>query len=145
MIRRPPRSTLFPYTTLFRSRAAGVKSPRLSPLLRRAAPGTRGGLDADGRAGVARAAAHGLALQARAHLDPAVLADPHVLPRRWRGRRPAAEARAARHHADDARLPGPAARGARLDGPGPVRARRRARPCSRLRECRRPARPAVVS
>src|SRR5687767_15407920 len=24
MIRRPPRSTLFPYTTLFRSRAAGV-------------------------------------------------------------------------------------------------------------------------
>src|SRR3989454_6233096 len=25
MIRRPPRSTLFPYTTLFRSRALGVK------------------------------------------------------------------------------------------------------------------------
>src|SRR5258705_6080763 len=24
MIRRPPRSTLFPYTTLFRSRAAGL-------------------------------------------------------------------------------------------------------------------------
>src|SRR2546426_11039812 len=24
MIRRPPRSTLFPYTTLFRSRAAGI-------------------------------------------------------------------------------------------------------------------------
>src|SRR5258708_31310881 len=33
MIRRPPRSTLFPYTTLFRSRAAwreGVLSPRQS-------------------------------------------------------------------------------------------------------------------
>src|SRR3712207_8406304 len=32
MIRRPPRSTLFPYTTLFRSRAAGhqglVQEPR---------------------------------------------------------------------------------------------------------------------
>src|SRR2546427_2899268 len=27
MIRRPPRSTLFPYTTLFRSRAAEVKAP----------------------------------------------------------------------------------------------------------------------
>src|SRR5689334_23599580 len=25
MIRRPPRSTLFPYTTLFRSRAFGIK------------------------------------------------------------------------------------------------------------------------
>src|SRR3712207_8036341 len=27
MIRRPPRSTLFPYTTLFRSREAGVRGP----------------------------------------------------------------------------------------------------------------------
>src|SRR3989442_6233890 len=28
MIRRPPRSTLFPYTTLFRSRAVGDDAPR---------------------------------------------------------------------------------------------------------------------
>src|SRR3712207_8425744 len=28
MIRRPPRSTLFPYTTLFRSRGTGVGSGR---------------------------------------------------------------------------------------------------------------------
>src|SRR5690349_23135237 len=28
MIRRPPRSTLFPYTTLFRSRGAEVGAPR---------------------------------------------------------------------------------------------------------------------
>src|SRR3712207_7437435 len=28
MIRRPPRSTLFPYTTLFRSRVARVLTPR---------------------------------------------------------------------------------------------------------------------
>src|SRR2546427_12297965 len=28
MIRRPPRSTLFPYTTLFRSRRAGRPAPR---------------------------------------------------------------------------------------------------------------------
>src|SRR5258708_30835969 len=34
MIRRPPRSTLFPYTTLFRSRAKGAA--------RRAEPGTPG-------------------------------------------------------------------------------------------------------
>src|SRR5438270_7307465 len=32
MIRRPPRSTLFPYTTLFRSVAAGERDPcRLAP------------------------------------------------------------------------------------------------------------------
>src|SRR2546430_7816048 len=28
MIRRPPRSTLFPYTTLFRSRGRAVRHPR---------------------------------------------------------------------------------------------------------------------
>src|SRR5258707_11254667 len=28
MIRRPPRSTLFPYTTLFRSQVEGVRQPR---------------------------------------------------------------------------------------------------------------------
>src|SRR2546427_8769921 len=28
MIRRPPRSTLFPYTTLFRSRSGGAARPR---------------------------------------------------------------------------------------------------------------------
>src|SRR5256886_13632695 len=31
MIRRPPRSTLFPYTTLFRSRRNGRRSSLLSP------------------------------------------------------------------------------------------------------------------
>src|SRR3712207_8930046 len=31
MIRRPPRSTLFPYTTLFRSRAAGLAAPLVDP------------------------------------------------------------------------------------------------------------------
>src|SRR5438445_9708096 len=30
MIRRPPRSTLFPYTTLFRSRALGVRQPEVA-------------------------------------------------------------------------------------------------------------------
>src|SRR2546425_11255963 len=32
MIRRPPRSTLFPYTTLFRSRAYGLAAQRRTPL-----------------------------------------------------------------------------------------------------------------
>src|SRR3989454_7777133 len=40
MIRRPPRSTLFPYTTLFRSHAAGA-CPRLEARRRRCAPGVR--------------------------------------------------------------------------------------------------------
>src|SRR2546430_7745489 len=35
MIRRPPRSTLFPYTTLFRSNALIVPTSWLSALLRR--------------------------------------------------------------------------------------------------------------
>src|SRR5687768_18015783 len=34
MIRRPPRSTLFPYTTLFRSRARGHRAGRRLPLER---------------------------------------------------------------------------------------------------------------
>src|SRR5260221_9752829 len=33
MIRRPPRSTLFPYTTLFRSRAHGVHQPKAPAVL----------------------------------------------------------------------------------------------------------------
>src|SRR5256885_3662513 len=34
MIRRPPRSTLFPYTTLFRSEKAERPRPAIGPLLR---------------------------------------------------------------------------------------------------------------
>src|SRR3712207_9357909 len=41
MIRRPPRSTLFPYTTLFRSHATGTKYPRIVDAL-----GDKLGLDA---------------------------------------------------------------------------------------------------
>src|SRR3712207_8779765 len=54
MIRRPPRSTLFPYTTLFRSddenhegcwqEREGSRQPRAHP-----APGLRGGADAGSR------------------------------------------------------------------------------------------------
>src|SRR5256885_10635989 len=50
MIRRPPRSTLFPYTTLFRSATRGRAAPKLRPRAsatheRRLSPG-RGGQDA---------------------------------------------------------------------------------------------------
>src|SRR2546423_7511717 len=44
MIRRPPRSTLFPYTTLFRSRAATDRTRRP------AAPGSSAGSAAAARA-----------------------------------------------------------------------------------------------
>src|SRR3712207_8999758 len=53
MIRRPPRSTLFPYTTLFRSRGCERMVPRRrSPSLVVAAPGGHqgpSGGDEDGR------------------------------------------------------------------------------------------------
>src|SRR2546426_3196850 len=39
MIRRPPRSTLFPYTTLFRSHAVRTRPQRIAHLL----PGRRAG------------------------------------------------------------------------------------------------------
>src|SRR2546430_10090996 len=40
MIRRPPRSTLFPYTTLFRSRAAHPTTAAPASVAPRPAPGT---------------------------------------------------------------------------------------------------------
>src|SRR5947208_9944245 len=41
MIRRPPRSTLFPYTTLFRSRARDAEGLGRRPRLGRRPPGDR--------------------------------------------------------------------------------------------------------
>src|SRR3712207_8486612 len=58
MIRRPPRSTLFPYTTLFRSpplRAGDAAAARAELL--RAAGGDAGGRDADVRDAALRGAA----------------------------------------------------------------------------------------
>src|SRR5260370_30947506 len=43
MIRRPPRSTLFPYTTLFRSAVTGVFPLVIGIALRLAAPHPQGG------------------------------------------------------------------------------------------------------
>src|SRR2546426_9376787 len=59
MIRRPPRSTLFPYTTLFRSRAERWKAGtrERSPFQRSTSPtfrggGEQGGAVEDGSSGV---------------------------------------------------------------------------------------------
>src|SRR5438067_7282877 len=41
MIRRPPRSTLFPYTTLFRSQAASSRRPNRGGSRARRGPATR--------------------------------------------------------------------------------------------------------
>src|SRR5256886_13462812 len=61
MIRRPPRSTLFPYTTLFRSRR-GHRHGRADRIGPQRAPG-------DGRRGGGRP--HGDRVQAAAHPDRA--------------------------------------------------------------------------
>src|SRR3712207_7925256 len=69
MIRRPPRSTLFPYTTLFRSRAVprrqdeGRRDGRVEVAARR---GARGRLRDGGRSG--RSEEHTSELQSRQYL-----------------------------------------------------------------------------
>src|SRR3989442_9554846 len=64
MIRRPPRSTLFPYTTLFRSRRCNLTFRCVGEALR--------GDGADSRAEIVQAAArleeHTSELQSRPHL-----------------------------------------------------------------------------
>src|SRR2546422_8575126 len=61
MIRRPPRSTLFPYTTLFRSPGGVVQPAPPAGLGEAAEPGARG-------AGPPRSEEHTSELQSRLHL-----------------------------------------------------------------------------
>src|SRR3712207_7546671 len=49
MIRRPPRSTLFPYTTLFRSRGVRGRAARRQPVLVRRRQRRREPIDQEGR------------------------------------------------------------------------------------------------
>src|SRR3712207_8468752 len=56
MIRRPPRSTLFPYTTLFRSRALATVQPGRAATVHQGQDPPEQGLPADCRA--ARRAGH---------------------------------------------------------------------------------------
>src|SRR2546429_5906195 len=68
MIRRPPRSTLFPYTTLFRSRAAVALAP-LPLALASGRPGRWAAPGAPQRAPPhARSEEHTSELQSRLHL-----------------------------------------------------------------------------
>src|SRR3989442_3118430 len=69
MIRRPPRSTLFPYTTLFRSQAAGAD--RVVRSIRRgggAPGGKRRGHAPPAGAQASRSEEHTSELQSRPHL-----------------------------------------------------------------------------
>src|SRR3989440_8656798 len=70
MIRRPPRSTLFPYTTLFRSRRRGRRVAfRKSHRRRRGRAGVGGKHEADvGRVGAERSEEHTSELQSRSDL-----------------------------------------------------------------------------
>src|SRR3712207_7384621 len=70
MIRRPPRSTLFPYTTLFRSARRGCRTDRGGRFLRpraRRRDGRRGA-DAVGRLQPDRSEEHTSELQSRQYL-----------------------------------------------------------------------------
>src|SRR3712207_8851373 len=63
MLRRPPRSTLFPYTTLFRSEAGGQRVEQGGRALhRRLEPGAQAGADHVGRQHVAVRGREGLPL-----------------------------------------------------------------------------------
>src|SRR5438105_6831368 len=71
MIRRPPRSTLFPYTTLFRSRAGCPRRPAAArhPSRAAAVPYVRSGPPASARAvRAARSEEHTSELQSRVDL-----------------------------------------------------------------------------
>src|SRR2546430_2794953 len=69
MIRRPPRSTLFPYTTLFRSRERRRAGRRLSSPARRRAARRRGHADRDRRsASQPRSEEHTSELQSQSNL-----------------------------------------------------------------------------
>src|SRR2546429_6115663 len=68
MIRRPPRSTLFPYTTLFRSPVCGSGCPGGALALGRS-PSSRGSVaGSPARRGTTRSEEHTSELQSRLHL-----------------------------------------------------------------------------
>src|SRR2546422_4593480 len=71
MIRRPPRSTLFPYTTLFRSHAQSRRRRHLlppAPQHRQGVPGVPRHADLHGAPNRLRSEEHTSELQSRLHL-----------------------------------------------------------------------------
>src|SRR2546422_7682068 len=68
MIRRPPRSTLFPYTTLFRSPHGGARVPRGSQRKGQRPPRLRDASNLSRRPPAPRSEEHTSELQSRLHL-----------------------------------------------------------------------------
>src|SRR2546422_4175728 len=69
MIRRPPRSTLFPYTTLFRSASCAPPVPRLlARLASLRTPNGRAAVSTRNRRHPSRSEEHTSELQSRLHL-----------------------------------------------------------------------------
>src|SRR5437763_7227670 len=68
MIRPPPRSTLFPYTTLFRSTSPAASGPARAPTARRSWCGTAHRSRQDRRAVGARSEEHTSELQSPMYL-----------------------------------------------------------------------------
>src|SRR5438445_7395708 len=68
IIRPPPRSTLFPYTTLFRSPLGRPKAARVRLPTRRSTPGRRGSHCGFRRSDRARSEEHTSELQSRQYL-----------------------------------------------------------------------------
>src|SRR2546422_8250401 len=96
MIRRPPRSTLFPYTTLFRSKTNGRRETRRSSSSTRAASGPSG--RSSGGCGICRrrcgtrsaptrSEEHTSELQSRLHLVCRLLLEKKKTSQEDRGRR----------------------------------------------------------
>src|SRR3989442_7656617 len=84
MIRRPPRSTLFPYTTLFRSRPGRARHGR------RAAPTDRGDSSLGSRLPIhVRSEEHTSELQSRPHLVCRLLLEKKEPQHRYTGTNPA--------------------------------------------------------
>src|SRR3712207_7038620 len=87
MIRRPPRSTLFPYTTLFRSRAHRVLSARRQLPVHGGARGLDGAADARagrpdprrGRAAGGRSEEHTSELQSRQYIVCRLLLEKNLI------------------------------------------------------------------
>src|SRR2546430_12220771 len=90
MIRRPPRSTLFPYTTLFRSQAPiGETLHRLARLPEQVRHGGLDGFEVALRGGDLRSEEHTSELQSQSNIVCRLLLDKKSSPD-WPGRAPLA-------------------------------------------------------
>src|SRR5436305_10847113 len=68
MIRRPPRSTLFPYTTLFRSPGGPIPTPLPNPFMGQIDGAVSSDVNIEGQPAAVRSEEHTSELQSRPHL-----------------------------------------------------------------------------